>query len=291
MNIEQLEYILAIDKYGSMRVAGEKLHVSQQGISAAIKNLEAEVGTMLVNRTSKGSSLTIAGRGVAHFADTTLTNWNALVDEIHNSKQRIGAVKEICIITSSMLGIAKLENYLHDYLPNVKTKISFTSNPIEVVDIISKAQNGIGFIICAKETLINMPDSVHFHVVEEFHASVNASYRNSLARVDPFSLDALEGQTIFVPFEKSSSKVNQLQALIDRYNLEEKNSVIYGSSPVFFNDLIRADAGVSLQMIGNAPINDVHPDIAHLIDCSETFYYTIVSSHKDLLSLAVNLLE
>ena len=291
MNIEQLEYILAIDKYGSMSVAGEKLHVSQQGISAAIKNLEAEVGTMLVNRTSKGSSLTLAGKGVARFADGALTGWKALVDDFHRSKERFGSIKDIQIVTMSMMNVAKLESFLRNAAPEVRIKVTLSFDSSEVVDLVSSAQNGIGFIMCTEDALEMIPESLNPHIMQKFHPSINASKRNPLTRTRPFRLGNLKGQTVFIPFQKNGDDGGLLQELIDRYDLEKSNSVVYGSSPVFYNDLIQIDAGVSLQMIGAAPIDDSHPDIVHLVDDSETFYYAVISNRKDLLSLTVGVLE
>ena len=61
MRIEQLEYLAAIHKYHSMNLAGEKIHVSQQAISVAIRQLEDEFGLKLVHKTKQGSLLSPEG--------------------------------------------------------------------------------------------------------------------------------------------------------------------------------------------------------------------------------------
>ena len=62
MRIEQLEYIAAVTKYGSLRRASEQLHVSQPAVSEGIRKLERELGVTLLDRTRSGSKISLAGR-------------------------------------------------------------------------------------------------------------------------------------------------------------------------------------------------------------------------------------
>jgi len=62
MRIEQLEYLAAVTKCGSLRRASEHLHVSQPAVSEAIKKLERELGVSLLDRTHAGSRISAAGR-------------------------------------------------------------------------------------------------------------------------------------------------------------------------------------------------------------------------------------
>lgn len=62
MRIEQLEYVAAVTKYGSLRRAGEQLHVSQPALSEAISKLERELGVALLDRHRSGARISLAGR-------------------------------------------------------------------------------------------------------------------------------------------------------------------------------------------------------------------------------------
>mgnify|MGYP003704370993 CR=1 FL=1 len=46
MRIEQLEYLLAVTRHGSLRRASEKLHISQPALSEALSKLERELGKL-----------------------------------------------------------------------------------------------------------------------------------------------------------------------------------------------------------------------------------------------------
>lgn len=62
MRIEQLEYIAAVTQYGSLRRAGEHLHVSQPALSEGVQSLERELGVILLDRRRTGSRISRQGR-------------------------------------------------------------------------------------------------------------------------------------------------------------------------------------------------------------------------------------
>ncbi len=62
MTILQLKYVIAIDEECSMRKAADKLHVSQPGLSIAIRELENEIGIRIFQRVHHGVVTTVAGR-------------------------------------------------------------------------------------------------------------------------------------------------------------------------------------------------------------------------------------
>ena len=62
MRIEQLEYLAAVTRHGSLRRAGDQLHVSQPALSEAIRKLEQELGVTLLDRHRSGARISPAGR-------------------------------------------------------------------------------------------------------------------------------------------------------------------------------------------------------------------------------------
>ncbi|HWS39246.1 MAG TPA: LysR family transcriptional regulator [Actinoplanes sp.] len=62
MRFEQLEYLTAVVRHGSLRRAGEQLHVSQSALSEGISALERELGVPLLERHRSGARVSREGR-------------------------------------------------------------------------------------------------------------------------------------------------------------------------------------------------------------------------------------
>lgn len=62
MRIEQLEYLMAVIRHGSLRRAGEQLHLSQPALSESVRNLERELGVTLLERRRTGTRVSREGR-------------------------------------------------------------------------------------------------------------------------------------------------------------------------------------------------------------------------------------
>ena len=78
MNIRQLEYFLETARQQSFSKAAAILHVSQPAISEMIKNLEDELGVILLHRNAKKLELTDAGETVRKQAEQIVTLFNNL---------------------------------------------------------------------------------------------------------------------------------------------------------------------------------------------------------------------
>lgn len=62
MRLEQLEYLAAVTRHGSLRRASEALHVSQPALSEAITKLERELRVTLLDRRRSGARISREGR-------------------------------------------------------------------------------------------------------------------------------------------------------------------------------------------------------------------------------------
>ena len=62
MTLLQMSYILEVDRCGSMNRAARNLFLSQSALSAAIAEVERELGVTIFLRTNRGVTLTEEGR-------------------------------------------------------------------------------------------------------------------------------------------------------------------------------------------------------------------------------------
>ena len=62
MELRQLRYFVGIHEAGSLLKASTRLHVAQPALGQQMAALEAEVGARLLHRSSRGVTLTEAGK-------------------------------------------------------------------------------------------------------------------------------------------------------------------------------------------------------------------------------------
>ena len=86
MELRQLKYFLAVAEETSFTRAAERVHVSQPGISAQIRQLERDLGAVLIDRSGRSAGLTAVGEVVFDHARAVLSAVEALrhaVDEMN----------------------------------------------------------------------------------------------------------------------------------------------------------------------------------------------------------------
>ena len=68
MTIQHLQYIIEVNRTGSISQAAKNLYVAQSSISNAISSLESELGFQLFTRTWQGAVPTERGTQVLEYA-------------------------------------------------------------------------------------------------------------------------------------------------------------------------------------------------------------------------------
>jgi len=85
MELRQLEYFIAVAEEANFTRAAERVHISQSGVSAQIRQLEHDLGATLIDRSGRAATLTTAGSAALEHARTVLASVDALrnaVDDV-----------------------------------------------------------------------------------------------------------------------------------------------------------------------------------------------------------------
>lgn len=86
MKLNQIEYFIAVCECGSFSGAAEKCHVSQPGISKAVRELEEECGVTLFNRNRNNITVTRRGRILLEHAREFENHYRNFSRAMHNLK-------------------------------------------------------------------------------------------------------------------------------------------------------------------------------------------------------------
>ncbi|MDO4731995.1 MAG: LysR family transcriptional regulator [Bacillota bacterium] len=80
MNLQQLRYVIEVERTGSITQAAENLFMGQPNLSKAIRELEREIGMDIFHRSSRGIDLTEKGRIFLSHAKNVLSQIQLMQD-------------------------------------------------------------------------------------------------------------------------------------------------------------------------------------------------------------------
>lgn len=98
MTIVQLEYLLAVANCGGFSLAAEQCFVTQPSLSMQIKNLEEELGVILLDRSRKPVVPTEVGKVVLENTRETLKAFGYIKESVHNMKGEISGLLRLGVI-------------------------------------------------------------------------------------------------------------------------------------------------------------------------------------------------
>ena len=104
MDIRQLEAFVYTVKYQSFSLAAQKLYLSQPTVSSHINNLEKELHTQLLKRTTKSLSVTPAGQTLYNYAAEILNLQQKAILELSDKNSEAAAHR--CFLRSVPLSSA-----------------------------------------------------------------------------------------------------------------------------------------------------------------------------------------
>ena len=132
MNLTNLQYIIEIDKFGSISLAAKKLFVAQSNLSRAVKEMEKEFDITIFQRTSKGVVTTREGQRFLNHAkeiqeqvNSLRTEYSDLTDKGVNIKISVPRACYIAEVFTEYINSLSEENMLriHYYETNTMKTI------------------------------------------------------------------------------------------------------------------------------------------------------------------------
>jgi len=123
LDIKQLHYFVTVSNQLSYSKAAQKLHISQPSLSNAIKNLEQEVGSPLLDRNTRKMELTDAGKILYKKSILLLSQMNMLKKEMEEVKLTGSGDLIIGIIESVKHWIPKVIREYQDRFPSINIKL------------------------------------------------------------------------------------------------------------------------------------------------------------------------
>lgn len=126
--IDKLEMFLALARTRHFGKAAEDCGVTQPTLSAAIRQLEDQLGVMLVLRGSRFQGLTPEGKRVLEWARRIVGDARTMRDEMRAARQGLSGNLRIAAIPTALTTVSRLTHAFMTRNPNVRlTLLSETS--------------------------------------------------------------------------------------------------------------------------------------------------------------------
>ena len=93
MTFQQLQYLLAVERNGSLSLAAKELFITQSAVSNTLAALEKELNCRIFTRSAYGLTLTLEGKRVISYAKRICENYSLLTSEgkVSGAQLRVSA--------------------------------------------------------------------------------------------------------------------------------------------------------------------------------------------------------
>ena len=193
MTLAQLRYAITVAGASSMNEAARKLFISQPSLSAAIKELEEEVGVELFKRTNRGISVTLEGEEFIGYARQVVEQYNLIESKYilkENTKFGVSmqhytfAVKAFVEMVKQF-GMDEYEFEIHE------------TKTYDVIEDVKNCKSEIGILYLNdfnKKVLTKLfhESAVEFHELLKCHIYVYLWKGHPLASKEEITLEELE---------------------------------------------------------------------------------------------------
>ena len=177
MELRQLEYFVAVVEEANFTRAAARVHISQPGVSAQIRQLERELGQPLLDRLGRTVRLTAVGSAVLPYARAilqTVAGARQAVDELTGLVR--GRVAVGMVVACGVLDVPKLLAEYHRRHPAVEITLS-EANSDELIRALEDGRLDLALIGIAGEP----PPGIETHVVAD------EALAAAVARSDPWA--------------------------------------------------------------------------------------------------------
>lgn len=190
MTLQQLRYVLEVQKEGTITGAADSLFIAQPNLSKAIKDLEQEIGIKIFMRTPKGVTPTWQGSEFLSYAKDIvgrLEELEAIYKEAKEEQNRF----RVAMPRASYLSQAII-NFVNSVVEDKYEMHVEETSTIEVINRVEARKANLGIIRFAKEQQSfyeSLCQQKHFHaeILMDFRSNLVIAKDHELANKDDIS--------------------------------------------------------------------------------------------------------
>lgn len=164
--IDKLEYFIALAREKHFARAAEELGISQPTLSAAIRQLEDQLGVILVNRGSRFQSLTPEGQRVLEWARRIVGDTRTMREEMRAARKGLSGHIRLAAIPTTLSMVPRITAPFQEKHPDVTFSI-LSTNSLQILSLLENLEIDAGLTYLENEPLGRVT-SVPLHA-ERYH--------------------------------------------------------------------------------------------------------------------------
>ena len=150
--IDKLEFILALAREKHFGHAAEACGVTQPTLSAGVKQLEEQMGVLLVNRGSRFQGFTPEGQRILEWARRIVGDSRTMREEINSLRLGLSGRLRLAAIPTALAMVATLTTPYREKHPNVQFTI-YSRTSIEILDLLDNLEIDAGITYLENEPI------------------------------------------------------------------------------------------------------------------------------------------
>jgi DNA-binding transcriptional LysR family regulator len=150
--IDKLEFILALAREKHFGHAAEACGVTQPTLSAGVKQLEEQMGVLLVNRGSRFQGFSPEGQRVLEWARRIVGDSRTMREEINSLRLGLSGRLRLAAIPTALAMVATLTTPYREKHPNVQFTI-YSRTSIEILDLLDNLEIDAGITYLENEPI------------------------------------------------------------------------------------------------------------------------------------------
>jgi len=239
LTLQQLKYVIEVVKQGSINEAARRLFISQPSLSNAIRDLEAESGIVIFDRSNKGISLSREGIEFLRYARQVVEQAELLESRYMNAKPSYQhfsvSTQHYAFAVNAFVSLVQEYGHEEYELALRETKT------YEIIEDVRSFRSEIGVLYLNEfnEKIINkmLKDAnLQFHSLFIAKPHIFISVRNPLAKQSIVTIDQLQ-QIPYLSFEQGEFNSFHFSEEI-LSTLTHKKSIRVSDRATLFNLLI-----------------------------------------------------
>jgi DNA-binding transcriptional LysR family regulator len=150
--IDKLDFLLALARERHFGRAAEACGVTQPTLSAGVKQLEEQMGVLLVNRGSRFQGFTPEGERVLDWARRIIGDTRAMREEIKSLQHGLSGRLRLAAIPTTLAMVAALTTPYRERHPNVQFTI-YSRTSSEILELLENLEIDAGVTYLDNEPL------------------------------------------------------------------------------------------------------------------------------------------